>query len=102
MSLIPIGEATHSTHEFYRLRADLTHALIQHRGFICVAAEADWPDDPEDIKQWNAAQEDCTHRGIIGPDSRPQPPQRELSLRVFVKDTAVWRLTAFHNTVFQR
>ena len=40
--------------------------------------------------------------GIIGPDSRPQAPQREHSLRVFVKDTAVWRLTAFHNTVLQR
>jgi uncharacterized protein (TIGR02246 family) len=40
--------------------------------------------------------------GVFGPDSQPQPPQRELSLRVFVKDSAVWRLTAFHNTVLQR
>jgi erythromycin esterase-like protein len=43
-SLVLIGEATHGTHEFYRIRADLTRALIQHRGFTCVAAEADWPD----------------------------------------------------------
>jgi erythromycin esterase-like protein len=42
--LVLIGEATHGTHEFYRIRADLTRALIQHRGFTCVAAEADWPD----------------------------------------------------------
>jgi erythromycin esterase-like protein len=44
VSLVLIGEATHGTHEFYRIRADLTRALIEHRGFTCVAAEADWPD----------------------------------------------------------
>ena len=44
VSLVMIGEATHGTHEFYRIRADLTRALIQHRGFTCVMAEADWPD----------------------------------------------------------
>jgi erythromycin esterase-like protein len=44
ISLVLIGEATHGTHEFYRIRADLTRALIQRRGFTCVAVEADWPD----------------------------------------------------------
>lgn len=44
VSVVLIGEATHGTHEFYRIRADLTRALIQHRGFTCVAVEADWPD----------------------------------------------------------
>ena len=44
VTLVLIGEATHGTHEFYRIRADLTRALIQHRGFTSVAAEADWPD----------------------------------------------------------
>ena len=43
-SVVLVGEATHGTHEFYRIRADLTRALIQHRGFTCVAVEADWPD----------------------------------------------------------
>jgi erythromycin esterase-like protein len=43
-TLVLIGEATHGTHEFYRIRADVTRALIRHRGFTCVAAEADWPD----------------------------------------------------------
>lgn len=43
-SLVLIGEATHGTHEFYRIRADLTRALIQRRGFQLVAVEADWPD----------------------------------------------------------
>ncbi len=39
-----IGEATHGTHEFYRLRAQLTKSLIVLKGFVAVAAEADWPD----------------------------------------------------------
>jgi erythromycin esterase-like protein len=43
-SVVLIGEATHGTHEFYRIRADLTRALIERRGFTIVAAEADWPD----------------------------------------------------------
>jgi erythromycin esterase-like protein len=42
--LVLIGEATHGTHEFYRIRADLTRALIKRRGFQLVAVEADWPD----------------------------------------------------------
>lgn len=43
-SLVLIGEATHGTREFYRIRADLTRALIEQRGFTVVAVEADWPD----------------------------------------------------------
>jgi erythromycin esterase-like protein len=42
--LVLLGEATHGTDEFYRIRADLTGALIQHHGFTVVAVEADWPD----------------------------------------------------------
>jgi erythromycin esterase-like protein len=42
--VVLIGEATHGTHEFYRLRADLTAALVERRGFNVVAVEADWPD----------------------------------------------------------
>jgi erythromycin esterase-like protein len=43
-SLVLVGEATHGTNEFYRIRADLTRLLIEHRGFDLVAVEADWPD----------------------------------------------------------
>jgi erythromycin esterase-like protein len=39
-----IGEATHGTHEFYRIRAELTKRLIREKGFTAIAAEADWPD----------------------------------------------------------
>src|SRR5688500_14735910 len=39
-----IGEASHGTHEFYRLRAELTKRLIQQQGFRGVVVEGDWPD----------------------------------------------------------
>jgi erythromycin esterase-like protein len=39
-----IGEASHGTHEFYRLRAQITKRLILEKGFTAVAVEADWPD----------------------------------------------------------
>jgi len=39
-----LGEATHGTHEFYRLRAQITKRLIAEKGFTAVAVEADWPD----------------------------------------------------------
>src|SRR5919205_425435 len=39
-----IGEASHGTHEFYYLRAELTRRLIEEKGFGAVAVEADWPD----------------------------------------------------------
>ena len=39
-----IGEASHGTHEFYRIRAEITKRLIRERGFTGVAVEADWPD----------------------------------------------------------
>lgn len=42
--LVLIGEASHGTHEFYRIRAELTKRLIRERGFCAVAVEADWPD----------------------------------------------------------
>ena len=39
-----IGEASHGTHEFYRIRAQISKVLIAQRGFSAVAMEADWPD----------------------------------------------------------
>jgi protein-L-isoaspartate(D-aspartate) O-methyltransferase len=42
--LVLIGEATHGTSEFYRLRARITRELIRSRRFNIVAVEADWPD----------------------------------------------------------
>jgi len=42
--LVLIGEASHGTHEFYRIRAEITKRLIREKGFGSVAVEADWPD----------------------------------------------------------
>ncbi|MFC0676363.1 erythromycin esterase family protein [Lysobacter korlensis] len=42
--LVLIGEASHGTHEFYELRAQITRRLIEEKGFTAVAVEADWPD----------------------------------------------------------
>lgn len=42
--VVLIGEASHGTHEFYRIRGEITKRLIRERGFSAVAAEADWPD----------------------------------------------------------
>lgn len=39
-----LGEASHGTHEFYSIRADITRRLIQEKQFTAVAVEADWPD----------------------------------------------------------
>ncbi len=42
--IVMIGESTHGTKEFYRLRAQITQRLIVEHGFDTVAVEADWPD----------------------------------------------------------
>ena len=42
--VVLLGEATHGTSEFYRMRARITRELIERRGFTAVAVEADWPD----------------------------------------------------------
>jgi protein-L-isoaspartate(D-aspartate) O-methyltransferase len=49
--LVLIGEASHGTSEFYRMRARITRELIERRGFTIVAAEADWPDAAR-IDRW--------------------------------------------------
>lgn len=43
-SLVLIGEATHGTSEFYRMRARITRQLIVQGNVDFVAVEADWPD----------------------------------------------------------
>ncbi|WP_420474260.1 erythromycin esterase family protein [Noviherbaspirillum sp. ST9] len=43
-SIVLLGEATHGTHEFYRIRAEIIKRLISEKGFDAIAVEADWPD----------------------------------------------------------
>lgn len=42
--VVLLGEASHGTSEFYRMRAHITRELIRQKGFTVVAVEADWPD----------------------------------------------------------
>ncbi len=62
--LVLIGEATHGTSEFYRMRAEITKALITSGGFDFVAIEADWP-DAQTLNRWVKGQ---------SPIIRPDPP----------------------------
>ncbi len=42
--VVLLGEATHGTSEFYRMRERISRALIEHKGFTFIAIEGDWPD----------------------------------------------------------
>lgn len=42
--IVLLGEASHGTSEFYRMRARITQALIEEKGFDFVGIEGDWPD----------------------------------------------------------
>jgi protein-L-isoaspartate(D-aspartate) O-methyltransferase len=42
--VVLIGEASHGTSEFYRMRARITKELIKKKGFTIVGVESDWPD----------------------------------------------------------
>lgn len=42
--IVLIGEASHGTSEFYRMRAQITKELVTRRGFTVVAIEGDFPD----------------------------------------------------------
>lgn len=42
--LVLLGEATHGTREFYRMRGEITLRLLREKAFDAVAVEADWPD----------------------------------------------------------
>ena len=42
--VVLLGEATHGTSEFYRMRERISRELIEEKGFSFVAIEGDWPD----------------------------------------------------------
>ena len=62
--VVLIGEASHGTSEFYRMRARITRALIEKAGFNVVGIEADWPDTSM-LDRWV--------RGWKGPDLAEPP-----------------------------
>jgi protein-L-isoaspartate(D-aspartate) O-methyltransferase len=42
--VVLLGEATHGTSEFYRMRERISRDLIDRKGFTFIAIEGDWPD----------------------------------------------------------
>ncbi|MGO9512805.1 MAG: protein-L-isoaspartate(D-aspartate) O-methyltransferase [Steroidobacteraceae bacterium] len=42
--VVLLGEATHGTSEFYRMRERISRELIEQKGFSFIAIEGDWPD----------------------------------------------------------
>lgn len=42
--VVLLGEASHGSSEFYRMRARISQELIERKGFAFVAIEGDWPD----------------------------------------------------------
>ena len=42
--VVLLGEATHGTSEFYRMRERISRELIVKKGFRFIAIEGDWPD----------------------------------------------------------
>ena len=42
--VVLLGEATHGTSEFYRMRSRITRELVEKKGYAFVAIEGDWPD----------------------------------------------------------
>ena len=65
--VVLIGEASHGTSEFYRMRARMTRELITQLGFNIVAIEGDWPD---------TRMIDRHVRGQSGPQLRTPPFSR--------------------------
>ena len=60
-----LGEATHSTHEFYWARAEITKRLITEKGFVAVAVEADWPDAYRVNRYVRGINDDATARDAL-------------------------------------
>jgi erythromycin esterase-like protein len=42
--IVLLGEATHGTHQFYDIRAQLSKRLITEKNFNAITIEGDWPD----------------------------------------------------------
>ncbi|MET9453361.1 erythromycin esterase family protein [Streptomyces cinerochromogenes] len=62
-----LGEASHGTADYYRVRDMLTRRLIEEKGFSFVAVEGDWPDCQ------------AVHRSVTAAPGAPQDPGEVLA-----------------------
>ena len=56
--VVLLGEASHGTSEFYRMRARITQELITQKGFNIIGLESDWPDTSlvdQQVRGWQGA-----------------------------------------------
>lgn len=75
--VVMIGEATHGSYDYYRIREQLTRRLIAECGFSFVAVEGDWPDC------------DRVHRSVTGAPGAVAEPQ--IALEAFERwPTWMW------------
>lgn len=42
-TIVLLGESSHGTSEFYKVRSEITKMLIEEKGFSFIAVEGDWP-----------------------------------------------------------
>ncbi|MGB8713394.1 MAG: erythromycin esterase family protein [Onishia taeanensis] len=79
-----LGEASHGTAEFYRLRGEITRRLIEEAGFEAVLVEADWPDALR-LNRFVAGHSEDTLMGAFGDFQRfPQWMWRNSQVRDFI------------------
>ncbi|HSN01281.1 MAG TPA: erythromycin esterase family protein [Rudaea sp.] len=84
--LVLLGEATHGTREFYRMRAEITQRLVAERKFNAVAVEADWPDAYRLNRYVRGDGDDVAARSAFGDFRRfPQWMWRNLEVLEFVE-----------------
>jgi erythromycin esterase-like protein len=81
---ILIGEASHGTHEFYRIRAEITKRLIREYPVAAIAIEGDWP-DAHRVNRYVRGLEAGTAEGALGNFARfPQWMWRNADVLDFV------------------
>lgn len=74
-SIVLLGEATHGSREFYRIRAEITKRLITEKGFDAIAVEADWPDALRVSRYVRATQTAPAAAVTLGDTSASEPRQ---------------------------
>src|SRR2546423_8125801 len=89
--IVLIGEASHGTHEFYEIRAELTRRLIVENGFRSIAVEADWPDTLRVHRYVQGSTDDADGEAALGGFKRfPQWMWRNTVVLEFVEWLRQW------------
>ena len=85
-----LGEASHGTHEFYRMRAELTKRLIRQYGFRGVVIEGDWPDSHRVNRFVRGQSPDTAEESLAGFGRFPQWMWRNADILDFIGWLRAW------------